>query len=107
MLRDSLYDSASRADGGTPDVRERLAREGSSALSDAELLAALLGSGTRGKRVRELAEEVVELLDSGRGAPEAALLRRIGGMGSAKACADAAALELGRRLYGPRETKLA
>ena len=107
MSTDTLYDSARGAGGAQPRIRERLAGEGPASLSDAELIAALIGTGTRGRGVRELAEEVLELLDSGRGAPEAALLRRIGGMGSAKASAVAAALELGRRLYGPRETKLA
>ncbi|HOX33941.1 MAG TPA: DNA repair protein RadC [Spirochaetales bacterium] len=107
MSNDTLYDSARGAGGRQPRIRERLACEGPASLSDAELVAALIGTGTRGRGVRELAEEVVELLDSGRGAPEEAILRRIGGMGSAKACAVAAALELGRRLYGPRETKLA
>jgi DNA repair protein RadC len=89
-----------------PDVRERLAREGPSALADAELLAALLGTGTRGKRVAELADEVLDLLDTSRSLPEASVLQKIAGMGSAKACAVAAALELGRRLFGPREPRV-
>jgi DNA repair protein RadC len=90
-----------------PRIRERLAREGPASLSDADLLAALLGTGTRGKGVHELAEEVLALLDSGRGIPEADALGRLAGIGKAKASAVCAALELGRRLYGVRERKIA
>jgi DNA repair protein RadC len=106
MRADSVYDLARNA-LPSPGIRERLASEGPSSLADGELLAALLGTGTRGKGVRVLADEVLELLDSSRGVPEAAVLRRIGGMGAAKACAVAAALELGRRLYGAREVRIA
>jgi DNA repair protein RadC len=60
MPADSLYDPP-RHLGGEPDIRERLAREGATSLSDAELLAALLGTGSRGKGVLVLAEEVLEL----------------------------------------------
>ena len=89
-----------------PQVRERLAREGAAALSDAELLAALLGTGMRGKGVHELAEEVLGLLDSPKGAPDAEMLARLAGMGGAKASAVCAALELGQRLYGSRDKKV-
>lgn len=90
-----------------PDARERLLREGASGLADSDLLAALLGAGTKGKRVKALASEVLDLLDSTEGLPEASLLRKVQGMGEAKACAVAAALELGRRLYGIREKRIA
>jgi DNA repair protein RadC len=87
-------------------VRERLASEGPAALSDAELLAALIGTGMKGKSVHELAEEVLGLLDSSKRAPDAEMLARLAGMGGAKASAVCAALELGRRLYGSRERKV-
>lgn len=106
MRTDALYDSATRGSPAPLGIRERLSREGVASLSDAELLAALLGSGIRGKGVRELADEVLELLDAGADLPGAALLRRVGGMGEAKACAVAAALELGRRLYGTRDSRV-
>jgi DNA repair protein RadC len=64
MRQDLLYASGRRAVEAQPRVRERLAREGPSALSDAELLATLLGTGMRGTNVHELAKEVVGLLDS-------------------------------------------
>ncbi|MBL8967293.1 MAG: DNA repair protein RadC [Spirochaetaceae bacterium] len=109
MIEDSLYDSAAAAAAAAaerPAARERLVREGAGSLADGELLSALLGTGTRGKGVRALAEEVLELLDGGRAAPEADLLRRLPGMGEAKACAVVAALELGRRLYGHRDKRV-
>lgn len=40
--------------------RERLIREGSSALSDVELLAVLIGSGTKAKDVFMLASEILK-----------------------------------------------
>jgi DNA repair protein RadC len=88
-------------------IRERLAREGPAALSDAELLAALLGTGMRGKSVHSLAEEVLGLLDSSKDVPDTVDLARLAGIGEAKASAVCAALELGRRLYGVRERKIA
>jgi DNA repair protein RadC len=107
MPLDSLYDSCRRAQDGQPRIRERLARDGPAALSDSELLVALLGTGMRGKNVRELAEEVLPLIDGGRGVPEAKTLGKLSGMGEAKASAVCAALELGRRLFGVRDRKVA
>jgi DNA repair protein RadC len=109
---DTIYDSATaarrlRAEGAPrPEARERLVHEGAASLSDAELLAALIGTGTRGKNVVTLAEEVLALVDDLRPSPEIEVLRRLGGMGEAKACAVAAALEFGRRIYGLRERRI-
>jgi len=103
----SVYDSDRPRNSLHPDARERLMREGAAGLTDGDLLAALIGTGTRGKGVRALAEEVLELLDASAGLPEAALLRKLPGMGQAKACAVTAALELGRRLYGLRDKRIA
>jgi DNA repair protein RadC len=107
MHIDTLYDSGRRAADVQPMIRERLAREGPAALSDAELLAALLGTGMRGKSVHSLAEEVLGLLDSSKDVPDTVDLARLAGIGEAKASAVCAALELGRRLYGVRERKIA
>jgi DNA repair protein RadC len=79
--------------------RERMQRYGSKRISDAELLAILLGSGTEGKSAIELAEDI---LTDGGGIPALAktevdqLLKRRG-IGLAKASRVAAAFELGRR----------
>jgi DNA repair protein RadC len=108
MCQDYLYDSGRHAEA-RPSIRERLAREGASSLSDLELVAALLSTGVRGKSVQELAAEVLDLLDESGGGrpPETDKLAALHGMGMAKASAICAALELGRRLYGTRDRKLA
>jgi DNA repair protein RadC len=99
--RPSLRDARDR-----PSARERLSSKGPEALADAELLAALIGTGTRGKGVLALATEVLELVEPGTRPPAQERLRSIGGMGEAKATAVSAALELGRRLYGVRERRI-
>ncbi len=78
--------------------REKLLARGSAALSDAELLAVLLGSGTRGKDAITLGREMLDnagslgaLLSS----PERQM--RAGGLGPAKRARIVAALELARR----------
>ncbi|PWK92617.1 RadC family protein [Fulvimonas soli] len=78
--------------------REKLLAHGSTTLSDAELLAVLLGSGVRGKDAIALGREL--LLSSG---GLASLLGRteqdirVAGLGPAKRARLAAALELARR----------
>ncbi len=89
-----------------PDARERLIKNGASTLSDADLVTIVLGTGIRGKPVGELAGEVLDCLDSAAGQPDAGRLKKISGIGGAKACAVAAALELGRRLYGFRDKRI-
>ncbi|HTX71467.1 MAG TPA: DNA repair protein RadC [Rectinemataceae bacterium] len=93
-------------DSAVLTIRERLAQEGPQSLSDTELVAAVLGTGIQGKRVKDLADEVLSLIDGCRSLPDPDILRRIGGMGAAKACAVAAALELGRRIFGSREQRI-
>lgn len=78
--------------------RERMRLHGPEMLSDAELLAILLGSGTPGRSALQLAREL--LAD---GLPAMARRewpngRRADGVGPAKSCRIAAALEIGRRL---------
>jgi DNA repair protein RadC len=80
--------------------RERLARQGAAALSDAELLAIFLRVGLPGKSAVDLARE---LLDSFHGdlaslaAAGTGELASVRGIGPAKAAQLAAALELARR----------
>lgn len=79
--------------------RERLVRLGRSALSDAELVALLLGSGTSGANAVDLARHL--LTRHGGPAGVASLdvhsLAATGGIGPAKAARVVAAFELGRR----------
>jgi DNA repair protein RadC len=81
--------------------REKLLTRGSAALSDAELLAVLLGSGARGKDALAMGREL--LSDAGSLSalltrPEQAIRTR--GLGPAKRARIAAALELARRSLG-------
>lgn len=80
--------------------RERLARYGSEALSNLELLAILLGSGSAKKNVLNLASELLERFGSLDALFSAKLeeLLEIKGIGKAKAVQLKAALALGKRL---------
>jgi len=80
--------------------REKLYSKGTSSLSDAELLAILIGSGTKNRSAVDLGREL--LLKAGNnlnslGKLSIAEIKTIKGIGSARAVTIAAALELGRR----------
>jgi DNA repair protein RadC len=80
--------------------REKLLMKGRQALSDAELLAILLGSGTREETALDIAKRI--LSDSGDNLGELARkgisdLVKIRGIGPARAVQISAALELGKR----------
>ncbi len=79
--------------------RERLFQVGLGALSDAELVALVIGSGRRGASAVEVAGELLAELGSltvlSRARPEE--LSRISAVGCAKAASLVAAFELGRR----------
>lgn len=79
--------------------REKLLRRGSAVLSDAELLALFLGSGLRGSdavsSARRLLQEHGPLRQLLERSPTE--LTRLRGIGPARACALAAALEIGQR----------
>jgi DNA repair protein RadC len=84
--------------------RERLLSQGGAALSDAELIATLLGTGTRGASALDVAREVMATYGdlSSLGRAEVSDLAMLRGLGPARACALAAALEIGRRAQAPR-----
>jgi DNA repair protein RadC len=80
--------------------REKLRSKGSHTLSNSELIAILIATGTREKSVLELAREVLRLGKdnlSELGKLSVKELMKINGIGEAKAIILAAALELGRR----------
>lgn len=87
--------------------RERLLRLGAKALSDRELLAILLGSGRWKCDAIELAAELIrgsqDLQELAVADPEA--LKRMPGVGSAKAARVAAAFELARRAANPGDVQ--
>ncbi|MGN0711725.1 MAG: DNA repair protein RadC [Anaerovoracaceae bacterium] len=85
----------------TERPREKMVMNGASSLSDSELLAVLLRTGTQSKSALDLANEI--LLCSGNGIsflaeclPEE--LAEINGVGMAKACQIVAGIELGKRI---------
>jgi len=78
--------------------RERLARLGAPALSSRELLAVLLGTGSRGSSAIDLAESLLGHGLHALAARSVQDLQRTRGLGRAKATRLLAALELGARL---------
>jgi DNA repair protein RadC len=80
--------------------REKMLLKGKQALSDAELLAILLGSGTTGESAVAVAQTILASVDNNLndlGKRTLNDLRKFRGIGEAKAITIAAALELGRR----------
>jgi len=87
--------------------REKLIAKGSKNLKDEELLAILLGTGTKGKNVIEVAKQILTKY------PKRRLLRmsyddlaKIKGVGPAKACTILAAIELTKRVLNIQEETL-
>jgi DNA repair protein RadC len=79
--------------------RERLVARGAASLSDDELLALLIGSGTRSRSALLIANEVLRALGGTRAVGQADVSRLRGsGLGLATAVRVAAACELGRRV---------
>jgi DNA repair protein RadC len=82
--------------------RDKLCRFGVAGMSHAELLAVLLGSGTRGANVLEVAEGLVARYGVARLAgPTLKEWASNRGVGRVKGSRILAALELGRRLHAP------
>src|SRR5690606_26716070 len=80
--------------------REKLVQKGSYALSDAELIAILIQSGSRDESAVELAKRILAMADNNLntlGKISINQLKRFKGIGEAKAVCIVAALEIGRR----------
>ena len=86
--------------------REKLQQKGPKALSDLELLAVLLGSGTKSHDVMTLAGRILKVLDKENAEPGVKDLQKIDGVGPAKAALIAAALEFARRRIRPEGFKV-
>ncbi|AXP79609.1 hypothetical protein CJ739_511 [Mariniflexile rhizosphaerae] len=83
--------------------REKLLYKGKSTLSDAELVAILIGSGNRSESAVDLCKRILASVDnnlSELGKLSIIQLMEFRGIGEAKAVTIAAALELGRRRRG-------
>lgn len=86
--------------------REKLIRDGAVSLSNTELLAILLGTGSGEKSAMDLASEVLAM-DQSQGLRHLAVcspeeLKTIDGIGEAKVCSLLAAVEIGRRISACR-----
>lgn len=80
--------------------REKLMLKGKAALSDAELIAILLGSGSRNESAVELSKRILKSVDNNLNALGKLSVKQLmtfKGIGEAKAVTIAAAAELGRR----------
>ena len=89
--------------------REKLLLKGKSALSDSELLAILIGSGSRNESAVQLCQRILKSVDNNLnqlGKLTVAQLTSFKGIGEAKAISIVAALELGRRRRAEESTQL-
>ena len=83
--------------------REKLLSKNPSSLTDSELLAILIGKGTREKNAVDLARELLQRVKNNLnelGRLEVHDLLKLNGIGKVKAVVILAALELGRRRFG-------
>lgn len=106
MTEKTSYSIKSWAEGDRP--REKLMQKGKAALSDTELLAILLRTGSRNMSAVDLAQKI--LVDSKNklnelGRLSVGQLMKYKGIGQAKAITIVAALELGRRRRGEEALK--
>jgi DNA repair protein RadC len=85
--------------------REKMKIKGVESLSDEELIAILLGSGTKGNNVAILARNVISVLDKTANASYEDLLS-IKGLGPAKISLICASLEIGRRRITNRKRQV-
>nr|WP_240407240.1 DNA repair protein RadC [Gracilibacillus halophilus] len=85
--------------------RERLLEYGPNVLSNQEIMAILLGSGTRKENVHQLAERVLQHFEGVGLLREVTIeeLMEINGIGMAKGVQLLAAIELGKRIHQYRE----
>lgn len=87
--------------------REKMIKYGPDKLSNSELLALLLRTGTKNLNVVELAESILRSF-SGKGLADATVveLGKVFGLGEAKACEIVACFELGKRLLKDKKAAL-
>jgi DNA repair protein RadC len=78
----------------------KLLEKGADSLSDAELLAILIGSGIKGKSAEKIGEDIIRTFDSFKGMSEQPLKKflKIKGLGDVKIIRIAATFEIARRI---------
>jgi DNA repair protein RadC len=97
--------SEPRAEAGPPPARprEKLGARGVGGLSDADLLALVLGSGTAGRSAFRIARHLARRRPAELAGWTVSRWSRIPGVGAARAAALTAAFELGRRALEPSQ----
>jgi DNA repair protein RadC len=78
--------------------REKMEKKGPQALSNLELLAVLLGSGIEGKDVSQVAGDVLKMIEQNPDHINLEALRKVAGVGLARASQLIAAIEFSKRL---------
>ncbi|MDD1719186.1 MAG: DNA repair protein RadC [Methanoregulaceae archaeon] len=101
QLPDTMKKMRDLPDADRP--REKIARNGAGVLTDRELIAAIVGSGTREKDVFEISKEILGHFGNNPGSLTFRDLIAIPGVGPTKAAQIAACLEIGRRHFGKGE----
>lgn len=89
--------------------RERLMKKGAASLSNAELLAIIISSGTRNESALDLADRVLALENGDLSffdAYQPEELTAVSGIGPAIACKIAAAIEFGKRVASAPRTRI-
>ncbi len=79
--------------------REKLATKGAAALTNTELIEAIMGRGTMQRDVRVLARDISERIRPGKSLPSYEELKAVDGVGPTKATQILACFELGRRYF--------
>lgn len=90
--------------------REKMLLKGRNALSDAELIAILIGSGTQSKSALDVAKDLLTKIENNlfeMGKLSIVDMKKIKGIGDAKAITLCAALELGKRRQAQTPTERA
>lgn len=84
--------------------RERFLKKGSEALSKSDLLAILLGSGIKGKNVQELSQQIIQKFGKDLLNITVEDLKKISGIGEAKALQIVSAISLVKRYYDDQKS---
>lgn len=86
--------------------REKLQKKGAQALSNLELMTALLGKGVKGRDVFRVAKDVLKVAENDFDNLTVEKLEKIDGIGLAKACQTLSAIELVKRLLTKDSIKI-
>ena len=86
--------------------REKLQKKGAQALSNLELMAALLGKGVKDRDVFRVAKDVLKVTENNFDNLTVEKLEKVDGIGLAKACQVLSAIELMKRLLTKDDVKI-